>query len=189
MMPLLSLFHRHDAFGARLAAHRVGLFRVALMWCHDRALADDLAQETLAKALAAARQLRDPDKLRPWLYGILANCWRDHLRAHRPTEDIDTLDEQWLAAEGTPEQALGQAQLARRVRAAIARLPTGQREVLALVDLEACSYAQVAEILALPIGTVMSRLCRARAALRQALAGTDGERAAHHERPALRRVK
>ncbi len=180
-MSLLSLFNRPDPLHARIAACRLSLFRLAMMWCHDRALADDLTQDTLAKALAASAQLRDPARLRPWLYGILANGWRDHLRARRPMDDIETVDEQWLACGDTPETALGQAQLAARVRAAIARLPVGQREVLALVDLEACSYAQVAEILALPIGTVMSRLSRARAALRELLAATD--------RPALRRVK
>ena len=50
------------------------------MWCHDRALADDLTQEALTKAPLHADQLRDPTRLRPWLYGILVNCWRDHLR-------------------------------------------------------------------------------------------------------------
>lgn len=178
---MFSLFERPDPLGARLAECRASLFRLAMMWCHDRSLADDLTQEALTKALGAARQLRDPEKLRPWLYGILANCWRDHLRARRPTEDIEDIEEHWLATEHTPELALSQAQLGLRVRGAIARLPLGQREVLALVDLEACSYAQVADILALPIGTVMSRLCRARAGLRDMLADSD--------RPALRRVK
>jgi RNA polymerase sigma-70 factor (ECF subfamily) len=182
-MSLLSLFRRPDGMPERLAQSRRGLYRLALMWCHDRALADDLTQEALAKALRSAGLLRDPDKLRPWLYSILANCWRDHLRAQRPAEDIDSVDEIWLAGEGDPEQDLGRSQLAVRVRREIARLPVGQREVLALVDLEDCSYAQAAEILAIPIGTVMSRLCRARATLRDALAD------ARSDRPAMRRVK
>ena len=169
-MPLLSLFNRPDRLDLRIAACRASLFRLALMWCHDRALADDLTQEALTKALAAAGQLRDPARLRPWLFGILANCWRDHLRARRPMDDIETVDEHWLAGGNSPEQALDQSRLALRVRQAIGRLSVAQREVLALVELESCSYAQVAEILALPIGTVMSRLCRARATLRVQLA-------------------
>lgn len=183
VMHLFSLLGRSHGLRARLEQSRAGLFRLAFMWCHDRALADDLTQEALAKALARADQLRDPAKLRSWLYGILVNCWRDHLRALRPMEDIDTIEEHCLATEFTPEHALGQAQLAARVRIAIARLPLGQRAVLALVDLEDCTYAEVAQILTIPIGTVMSRLCRARAALRTALADTQSEH------PALRRVK
>ena len=169
-MSLLSLFNRPEPLDLRIAACRASLFRLALMWCHDRALADDLTQEALAKALAAAGQLRDPARLRTWLFGILANGWRDHLRARRPMEDIETVAEQWLVGGDCPEQALDQSRLALRVRQAIGRLPMAQREVLGLVDLDSFSYAQVAEILALPIGTVMSRLCRARAALRLHLA-------------------
>lgn len=168
---------------ARLAQSRASLYRLAFMWCHDPALADDLTQEALVKALRHAGQLRDPARLRAWLYGILANCWRDHLRARKPSEDIDSIEEQLLADSDTPELAASQAQLALRVRAAVARLPIGQREVLALVDLEECSYAEVAQILDIPIGTVMSRLCRGRAALRAALADTQAPR------PALRSVK
>lgn len=182
-MHLISLLANFNGMRSHLAQCRPGLYRLATMWCHDRTLADDLTQEALAKALLHADQLRDPAKLRPWLYGILANCWRDHLRAQRPTEDIDTIEEHWLATADTPEHAAGRAQLAVRVRAAISRLPVGQREVLALVDLEECTYAEVAEILAIPVGTVMSRLCRARAAMRETLADTQTER------PTLRSVK
>lgn len=186
-MDFLSLFGRPEGLRRRLQDSRAALYRLAYLWCHDRALADDLTQDALAKAVAHAHQLRDPARLRSWLYGILANGWRDHLRALRPTEDIDTIEEHLFANDFTPEHAASQSQLAERVRNAIQRLPVGQREVLALVDLEECSYAEVAEILAIPIGTVMSRLCRARASLRGALAASLGAAAA--EAPALRRVK
>jgi RNA polymerase sigma-70 factor (ECF subfamily) len=182
-MTLFSLFARAAGTRGELAQHRAALFRLAVMWCHDRALADDLTQEALTKALLHADQLRDPTRLRPWLYGILVNCWRDHLRARRPTEDIDTIEEHWLATEDSCEHIASRAQLAGQVRAAIALLPVGQREVLSLVDLEECTYAEVAQILAIPIGTVMSRLCRARAALREMLAEPLSER------PVLRSVK
>jgi RNA polymerase sigma-70 factor (ECF subfamily) len=183
-MPLFSLFGRADRLRASVQDSRAALFRLAYLWCHDRALADDLTQEALAKALAHAGQLRDPAKLRPWLCGILTNCWRDHLRALRPMDDIDTIEEHHLASDvAAPDRMLGQAQLALRVRAAIGRLPVGQRAVLSLVDLEGLSYAEVARVLDIPIGTVMSRLCRARAALRESLSDAD------HAPVALRSVK
>ena len=177
-MALFSFFARPGALRDRIAERRAGLYRLALMWCHDPALADDLTQEAIAKALARSGQLRDADRLRPWLFGILVNCWRDHLRALRPAEDIDAIEEHWLATEESCEQTAGRAELAERVRAAVAQLPVGQRQVLALVDLEQCSYAEVAQTLAIPIGTVMSRLCRARAALRVLLADAQAERPA-----------
>lgn len=147
-MSLFPLFSRSAGLAKCLGDSRTGLFRLAFMWCHDRALADDLTQEALTKALLLADGLRDASKLRPWLFGILVNCWRDHLRARRPTEDIDTIEEHWLATEHSCEQRASQAQLAGRVRAAITQLPVGQREVLALVDLEECTYAEAAQILA-----------------------------------------
>lgn len=169
-MDLRSLFGRNAALDRRLAECRPALYRLAFVWCHDAGLADDLTQEALTKAVARIGQLRDPASLRPWLYGILANCWRDHLRALRPTEDIDSIEEHLVCPRPSPEQAAGQAELLQRVRVAIGTLPVGQRTVLSLVDLEDCSYAETAAILALPIGTVMSRLHRARAALRGVLA-------------------
>jgi RNA polymerase sigma-70 factor (ECF subfamily) len=186
-MSLLPLFGHSAGIAKRLGDSRAGLFRLAFMWCHDRALADDLTQEALAKALLHADELRDAGKLRPWLFGILVNCWRDHLRARRPTEDIDTIEEHWLATEHSSEHTASQAQLAERVRAAIAQLPVGQREVLSLVDLEECTYAEAAQILAIPIGTVMSRLCRGRVGLRDLLA--DAHTAVQLRRPGMRRVK
>jgi RNA polymerase sigma-70 factor, ECF subfamily len=169
-MNLSSLFCRSRGFAARLEEQRIPLFRLAYAWSHDRALADDLAQETLAKGLEHADQLRDPERLRSWLFGILANCWRDHLRALRPTVDIDALDEECLpSCDETPDIAYGRAQTVALIRTTVGRLPVGQRQVLTLVDLEEFSYAEVAAILAIPMGTVMSRLCRARLALREQL--------------------
>lgn len=172
-MDFLSLFGHGGDLRRQVERRRAALFRLAHLWCQDRSLADDLTQDALAKAIAAAGQLRDQQRLDSWLYGILANCWRDHLRSLRPAEDIDAVDERWLAADAAgPEQAASRGQLAARVRLAVAQLPLGQREVLSLVDLGECSYAEVAAILGVPIGTVMSRLSRARAQLRVSLAGT-----------------
>ncbi len=168
-MAITALFGPSAQFRRSVQAHRDSLFRLAYSWCHDAPLADDLVQDTLARALDRSAQLREPERLKGWLCAILANCLRDHLRRARHFEDIDALDESVLGHDETPERASERSQLARRVRAEIARLPLGQRQVLTLVDLESCSYAEVSEILAVPIGTVMSRLCRARAALRERL--------------------
>ncbi len=150
-----------------LEAYRAQLYRVAYSWTHQPSLADDLVQETLAKALVKSGQLRDPQAGRAWLYTVMANCYRDHFRKRRETEDVDALE---LAADTqTPEDAVGALDVAAKVRGAIARLPEGQRQVVTLVDLEGFSYIEVSKILDVPIGTVMSRLCRARASLKDLL--------------------
>lgn len=167
-MSILSLFCGAGAntFQEQLEQIRPKLYRVAFSWSHNAALADDLVQETLIKALKNAGQLRDPALLNGWLFSIMANCWRDHFRQHREMEDIDELEDYRCVNETTPEDEHAQSQLVSRVWDAVAKLPMGQRQVLTLVDLEEFPYIEVAAILAIPIGTVMSRLCRARQALK-----------------------
>ena len=149
----------------RIEASRERLYRIAFAWCHDAHLADDLAQEALTRGLARIDQLREAERLSSWLFAILYRCWLDHLRGQREDLDEEALAELPCALPGPDGKAEAQ-ETARRVRAAIAALPLGQRQVLTLVDLEQFTYAEVAETLAIPIGTVMSRLCRAREALR-----------------------
>jgi RNA polymerase sigma-70 factor (ECF subfamily) len=174
-MKILSLFCRTDSFQEQLEQIRPRLYRMAFSWSHNAALADDLVQDTLAKAFKNANQLRDPALFNGWLFSILANCWRDHFRRHREMEDIDEFDDiEKLGECGcvnviTPEHEHEQSQIVSCVRDAVARLPVGQRQVLMLVDLEEFSYTEVASVLAIPIGTVMSRLCRARQALKTLL--------------------
>ena len=168
-MSLLRFISRTRQFETRLEESRCRLWRLAHSWCRNRAIADDLVQDTLAKALDRHGQLRDAEALHAWLCSILANSWHDHLRSNRNTLDIDAIEEHELPAEGCPEDDCLQNEIVRRVRQAVGQLPAGQREVVTLVDLEEFSYAEVATILAVPIGTVMSRLSRARATLRDAL--------------------
>ena len=149
----------------QIKASRVRLYRLAFAWCHDAALADDLAQEALTRGLARLEQLRESGRLMGWLFAILNRCWIDHLRARREDLDDETLAELPSDLPG-PEAHAERQETVSRVRAAVASLPLGQRQVLTLVDLEDFSYAEVAEVLAIPIGTVMSRLCRARGSLR-----------------------
>lgn len=161
MNPLTYLC-RNREFREKLEESRPRLYRVAFAWSHDHALSDDLVQDALAKALKHSGQLRNRDAFDSWLFGILANCWRDHFRARREMDDID---DHVIAAPDTTESRHEQQHITERVRTAVAGLPEGQRQVLTLVDLEGFTYAEVAQVLDIPIGTVMSRLCRARKTL------------------------
>ncbi len=171
-MNIFGLFDGQKNFIQRLEQIQGRLHRLALSWCHNRALAEDLAQEALSKAIAKANQLRDPASMDSWLFGILSNCLNDHYRRHKEVLDIDEVDEKHLVSEGTPEEEYLQSEMVVRVRRAIAKLPVGQRQVVTLVDLEELSYMDVASILNIPVGTVMSRLCRARQALKEILLET-----------------
>lgn len=149
----------------QIEGSRARLYRLAFAWCHDAALADDLAQEALARGLSRLEQLRESARLMSWLFAILNRCWIDHLRARRADVDDEILAELPSDLPG-PDRHAERQETVSRVRVAIAALPLGQRQVVTLVDLEDFSYAEVAEVLAIPIGTVMSRLCRARESLR-----------------------
>ena len=168
-MNLLHLMGVNTGVATQIKERRTRLYRVAYSWCHDRTLADDLAQEALTRGLSHLHQLRDPAQLDSWLFKILHNCWRDCLRCQKDFQDIEEMEDYLHAHDDTPEDINSRSQVVDRVRAAIALLPMGQRQVLTLVDLEEFSYNQVAEILAIPVGTVMSRLCRGRQALKQSL--------------------
>lgn len=162
----LDLLCRRRRFRAELKERRRRLYRLAYSWCYDPQLADDLAQEALTKAYKNLHQLRSPEALDGWVFDILANCWRDYLRRRRVTEDIDDfVESEQLSHDGGEEQV----ETIARVRAAIARLPLGQRQVLTLVELEGFSYDEVALTLQIPSGTVTSRIVRAREALRRLL--------------------
>ena len=152
----------------QIKASRGRLYRVAFAWCHDAALADDLAQEALTRGLLRLEQLRESAKFMSWLFAILNRCWLDHLRGKRLDIDDELLSELPSELPG-PDLHAERQETVNRVRGAIAVLPLGQRQVVTLVDLEDFSYAEVAEVLEIPIGTVMSRLCRARGALRELL--------------------
>lgn len=145
---------------------RPRLYKMAYSWCHANDIADDLTQDTVIKAMRNANSLRDINKMNSWLFSILANCWRDYLRQQKPTDDID---ECIFTNDDTPEFEQQRQNITDIVQQAVALLPQGQRQVLSLVDLEGFSYAEVAEIIGIPTGTVMSRLNRARKTLAEEL--------------------
>lgn len=165
-MGIFNLFCGSQEFKNTLTTCRPRLYRVAYSWTHSAALADDLVQETLTKAWQKHAQLRELQSQEAWLFSILANCYRDHFRRYREMDDVDELE---IAGDASPENEHQQTEIVHKVRTAIARLPEGQRQVVTLVDLEGFSYVEVAQILAIPSGTVMSRLSRARTALKDML--------------------
>ncbi|MEA2946461.1 MAG: hypothetical protein QOI40_1791 [Alphaproteobacteria bacterium] len=149
------------------------LRRYARALTRDAELADDLVQDTLVRALRSEHLFHDGD-IRAWLYTILTNLNRNRLRslARRPTmQSIDDND----APDAAGPEAGG-----RDIERALAALVEDQRTVLLLVVLEGLTYREVAEVQGVPIGTVMSRLARARMQIKAYLAG---------ERPVLRRIK
>lgn len=165
----LGIFERFEQsrrFRQEVGAMWHRLYRMAYAWSHDPHLAADLVQDTLAKALKNRHQLRDQAALHGWLFVILANNWRDHCRRVRDTVDIDTIE---LGHDSNLEADSDRNELLERVRTAIAQLNPDHREVLTLVVLEEMAYDEVAKVLGIPIGTVTSRLCRARGILRRIL--------------------
>ncbi len=137
----------------------------------DRDRADDLVQDTLERAWSRFSLWQRRGELRAWMFGIMHNQFIDRLRAQRAAPDDFLGDRE---GEGWPEQAQQRPQQAdalevRDLDRLLQRLPPEQREVLLLVAVEELSYAEVAQALGLPIGTVMSRLSRARARLREEL--------------------
>jgi len=173
-------------FRPSIEALRPALYRIAYAWCHDAALADDLVQETLSRAWTRRAQLRDEASLKAWMVSIMNRCWLDHLRSRRDFDDVEAWEDMLESGAESPEACCNREQVIACVRAAVARLPLGQRQVLTLVDLEEFGYAEVAGILDIPVGTVMSRLSRARASLKNLLEPTTTQSAAQ---TVLRRVK
>ena len=140
------------------------LRRYARTFVRGAADADDLVQDTLERAISRWHQRRSDGETRTWLFTILHNLAVNHLRraARRGREvPLDDAGESDVAVPSTQEDALRRDD----ILGAVGQLPDDQRSVLLLVSLEDVSYAEAARILDIPIGTVMSRLARARARL------------------------
>jgi RNA polymerase sigma factor (sigma-70 family) len=142
------------------------LRRYARALAGDRAAADDLVQDTLERAWAKLHLYRRGTDLRAWLFTVMHNVYVNQLRAARP---VAQLDEEMPELSQPARQSDGLE--LRDLDLAIRRLPPEQREVLLLVVLEDMSYEAAAGTLGIPIGTVMSRLARAREKLRSMLSG------------------
>lgn len=141
------------------------LRRFAYALTGNRADGDDLVQASCEKALRNAAQFRAGTRLDSWLYRIAQTLWIDDRRkAGRRGTSIDA-EEAGLSDGGKAANLPQDRMMLARVRAAMADLPDEQRAVIALVGIEGASYKEAASALDIPVGTVMSRLSRARAAL------------------------
>jgi RNA polymerase sigma-70 factor (ECF subfamily) len=163
----------------RIEAEIPALRRYARALCGDAGLADDLVQDCLERALSrlfAWRRMKNG--LRPWLFAILRNVWIDELRRRRSRPESSGLDEAVAAAASPPGQL--DRLVVRDLAAALALLIPEQREAVLLVGLEGLSYAEVAAVTGVPLGTVMSRLKRGRDRLALLMHGGEA---------AIRRVK
>jgi RNA polymerase sigma-70 factor (ECF subfamily) len=168
--------------GPDVEPHLGVLRRYALVLTRGADEADDLVQEALVRAMAAAHTWRPGRDVRPWLLSILHNVHVSR-RRRQQVEAAWAKDQALEEPPVTRPPQLARVQLSQTM-AALMTLPDEQREVLVLVALDGLAYKDVAEILELPLGTVMSRLGRARDALRRAM----GEGRAADADPAPLRV-
>lgn len=161
------------------------LRRYARALLRDRTAADDLVQDCLERAISRWHQRREDYDARAWIFTILHNLAMTRLRrsARRPVHvGLDDTDATGLSVAASQEDGLRH----RELLAALAQLPEEQRSVLLLVTVEELSYAETARVLDVPIGTVMSRLSRARERLARLMSA---EPRAHISTPYLRSVK
>jgi RNA polymerase sigma-70 factor (ECF subfamily) len=149
------------------------LFNFARWLSHDQTEAEDLVQETFAKALRGFDSFAPGTDFRAWMFRILRNTFltsRTGLQA-KLTVPLEAEDEMPAAVTWETPETLALASATREaLETAIADLPLAYREVVLLCDVEEMKYHEIAEVLSVPIGTVMSRLARGRKLLRQALA-------------------
>lgn len=165
-----------DTFRRDLVALVPRLRRFALSLTGSAQNADDLVQAACEKALRNAAQFVPGTRMDSWMYRIVQTQWLDERRrTTRRGTAIDPEDAH-LSDDGKAANLPEDRLMLARARAAMAELPEGQREVLALVAIEGLSYREAAETLAVPVGTVMSRLARAREALLPKLGLSPGRR-------------
>jgi RNA polymerase sigma-70 factor (ECF subfamily) len=162
-----------NSFQQSIEAAIPALRRYARALTRDAEMADDLVQDTLVRALRS-EHLFHGGAVRSWLYTILTNLNRNRLRSMARRPIVTQLQDDDAADAAGPEAG------GRDIERALALLVEDQRTALLLVVLEGLTYREVAEVQGVPIGTVMSRLARARIQIKAYLDG---------ERPALRRVK
>jgi RNA polymerase sigma-70 factor (ECF subfamily) len=159
---------RDERFEAEMLPHLRPLFGAAYRMAGNAHDAEDLVQETFLRAHRAFDRFVPGSNARAWLHTILHRVWTDaYRRKKRRPETVELTGEG--PATGAPQEALasGREDLERALRA----LPEAFRVAVVLRDVQELSYAEIAEALGVPIGTVMSRIHRGRALLREALAG------------------
>ena len=154
-----------------LPAYMDGLYAYAMVLSRNPAMAADLVQETYLRALKAKESLRPDSNVKSWLFTILRNIWLNDLRHERAGPKIAELDsDQDLAdvsitTSDNPHDHFVRNLQREQVRTAIQQLPIEFREIIILREYEELSYSEIAKVLQCPMGTVMSRLARARSRL------------------------
>ena len=158
-----------DGLFERLAAYREDVFRVCLGFSRNSADAEDLCQDVFIKAFARGDALRNPGGSRIWLLRIARTTCLDRIRRERrrPTISLDSQPRHEVA-QALPDPPAEPDPVLVRVKTAAARLPRRQREVFVLREYGGLSYDEIAQTLKIKLGTVMSRLYRARRAVAQA---------------------
>lgn len=182
-----------DRFELLVGEHLDGLFGAALRMTRNRTRAEDLLQETFLRAWRSFHTFKLGTNVRAWLYRILMNAYIDGYRkSEREPEVVDQedVDEFYLYSKvhesedfrraGNPEEELLNSLMDADVKGALDSVPEAFRNVVILADIEGFSYKEIAEIVGIPIGTVMSRLHRGRRQLQVKL--WDYARRAHYVR-------
>jgi RNA polymerase sigma factor (sigma-70 family) len=162
-----------ERFRAVMLPHLDAAYGFARWLTRDPIEAQDLAQEAMLRALRYFHAFRG-DPARPWLLRIVRNTWAD-LRARRGADQPLAMAENQPADGPDPEQSVLAGDRRRQVARALAALPAEMREILVLREIQDLPYKQIAAVLDLPIGTVMSRLARAREKLAAELRGRLGK--------------
>ena len=161
--------------GPTLVPHLDAAYNLARWLMRNAADAEDVVQDALVSALAGASGFRGGDE-RAWLLSIVRNgCYSAHRRARvRQATDFDETEHGEDTVTPSPEQRAIDHDTSRRVRIAVERLAVDFREVIVLREFEGLSYKEIADVIGAPIGTVMSRLSRARVELQKLLAEERG---------------
>jgi RNA polymerase sigma-70 factor (ECF subfamily) len=154
-----------------LPAYMDGLYAYAMVLSRNPAMAADLVQESYLRALKAKESLRPDSNVKSWLFTILRNIWLNHLRHERAGPKLAELDSDEnladvsIATSEDPHDLYVRNLQREQVRTAIQQLPIEFREIIILREYEELSYSEIANVLQCPMGTVMSRLARARSKL------------------------
>ncbi|HTZ37020.1 MAG TPA: RNA polymerase sigma factor [Stellaceae bacterium] len=162
-------------FSDQLIAMLPRLRRFAAGLTRSASEADDLVQAACERALAREHQFQEGTRFDSWMFRIVQTIWIDQLRAREIRKEDGDIAEERLGSDEPVRRVEARLALSE-VRRAVSLLPPEQRVTLMLVTVEGLSYKQAAEVTGVPVGTIMSRLARARIALQQRLEAGDGER-------------
>lgn len=172
--------HRRESYEREALPHLQAVYNLSLRLCRNEKDAEDLAQDTFLRAYRFFHRFEPGTNIRAWLFRILKNLFLNKVQQKRPAQDPEGMDRledlpapsgwSWLAEPfPSPEKAALNSVTANQVEQAIDALPPDYKMVVTLALVEELSYKEIADILELPLGTVMSRLHRGRKILQRTL--------------------